>query len=66
MSEDEYIQLQNLLIKYRIYCMKMFGNINLSGNIREKFRKEINCIDRIRRNLPLEIDERSEIGCLKN
>ena len=65
MPEDEYIQLQNLLIKYRVYCFKQFGDVNLPGNIREVYRKQINCIDKIRNKLPLDAEGRENL-CLKD
>ena len=51
MEEEEYIQLQHLLIKYRVYCMRMYGDVNLRGNMRESFRGQIGSIDNLRKKM---------------
>lgn len=51
MEEEEYIQLQHLLTKYRVYCMRMYGDVNLRGNMRESFRGQIGSIDNLRKKM---------------
>ena len=51
MEEEEYIQLQHLLIKYRVYCLKMYGNMNLVTRARESFRGQIKSIDNLRNKM---------------
>ncbi len=53
MEEEEYIQLQHLLTKYRVYCMKMYGNMDIKGNIRESYRGQIGSIDNLRKKMCL-------------
>ena len=48
MEEEEYIQLQHLLVKYRVFCLKMYGNTNLITRDRESFRGQIKSIDNLR------------------
>lgn len=48
MEEEEYIQLQHLLTKYRVFCLKMYGNMNVIPNVRESFRGQIKSIDNLR------------------
>ncbi|MBQ8299494.1 MAG: hypothetical protein IJX99_06500 [Clostridia bacterium] len=56
MEEKEYIELQNLLIKYRVNCMKNFGNMSISREAREKAVKQVRHIDAIRKDMTLIID----------
>lgn len=51
MEEEEYIQLQHLLTKYRVYCMKMYGNMDIKSNIRESYRGQIGSIDNLRKKM---------------
>ena len=51
MEEEEYIQLQHLLTKYRVYCLKMYGNIKLKSGIRESFRGQIGSIDNLKKKM---------------
>lgn len=53
MEEEEYIQLQHLLTKYRVFCLKMYGNMNVMSNIRESYRGQIRSIDNLRAKMPV-------------
>lgn len=53
MEEEEYIQLQYLLTKYRVFCLKMYGNMNVMSNIRESYRGQIRSIDNLRAKMPV-------------
>jgi hypothetical protein len=53
MEEEEYIQLQHLLTKYRVFCMKMYGDIKLKSGIRESYRGQIGSIDNLRKKMPI-------------
>lgn len=53
MEEEEYIQLQHLLTKYRVFCLKMYGNMNVMSNIRESYRGQIRSIDNLRAKMSL-------------
>lgn len=45
MEEDEYIQLQTLLVKFRIVAMKEMGDTKTTTKTREKDLKIIRHID---------------------
>ena len=53
MEEEEYIQLQHLLVKYRVSCFKMYGNMNLLSRDRESYRGQIKSIDNLRNKMTL-------------
>lgn len=60
MEEEEYIQLQNLLTKYRVACLKMYGNPHVSTKIRESYRGQISSIDNLRKKMMLVIKGEDE------
>ena len=51
MEEDEYIQLQTLLIKLRVASLKMLGNENLIPKIRDNEMKIIRYVDWLRNHI---------------
>lgn len=53
MEEEEYVTLNNLLTKYRVYCMKMYSDKKNSSKIRERNIKQVRHIDNLRRTIPL-------------
>ena len=55
MGEDEYIQLQTLLAKFRIVAMKEMGDTKTSTKTREKDLKIIRHIDYQRNNTILNL-----------
>lgn len=55
MEEDEYIQLQTLLAKFRIVAMKEMGDAKTSTKTREKDLKIIRHIDYLRNNTILNL-----------
>lgn len=55
MEEDEYIQLQTLLAKFRIVAMKEMGDAKTSIKTREKDLKIIRHIDYLRNNTILNL-----------
>lgn len=55
MEEDEYIQLQTLLAKFRIVAMKEMGDSKTSTKTREKDLKIIRHIDYLRNNTILNL-----------
>ena len=55
MGEDEYIQLQTLLAKFRIVAMKEMGDTKTSIKTREKDLKIIRHIDYLRNNTILNL-----------
>lgn len=66
MEEQEYIELQCLLVKYRVNCLKDYSNMDMPNNIREKARKQVGHIDAIRSGMTFIINGRSEKTiCLK-
>lgn len=60
MGENEYIQLQDLLTKYRVNCIKEFGEFNNDSGYRQKMLRQIRCIDTIRRDMFLICDKEGE------
>lgn len=66
MDEQEYIELNTLLTKLRVTCMKSMGeidanlnadNMRISRRIREENVSMIRSIDNIKRFMPLKIEE---------
>lgn len=57
MGEDEYIQLNNLLTKYRVKCLKEYSMDNIDTKYRQKMISQIRSIDNLRKNMILIIDE---------
>lgn len=66
MDEQEYIELNTLLTKLRVTCMKSMGeidanlnedNMRISRKIREENVSMIRSIDNIKRFMPLKIEE---------
>lgn len=55
MEEEDYIQLQTLLAKFRVVAMKEMGDMNTPMQIREKDLKIIRNIDYLRNNTILNI-----------
>lgn len=55
MGEDEYIQLQTLLAKFRIVAMKEMVDTKTSTKTREKDLKIIRHIDYLRNNTILNL-----------
>lgn len=55
MSEEEYINLQTLLAKFRVVAMKEYGAPETSTKTREKDLKIIRHIDYLRNNTILEL-----------
>lgn len=55
MEEDEYIQLQTLLAKFRIVAMKEMGDTKTTTKAREKDLKIIRHIDYLRNNTILNL-----------
>lgn len=66
MEEQEYVELQCLLVKYRVNCLKDYGNMSMPTSLREKARKQVGYIDAIRNGMSFIIKERrEETACLK-
>lgn len=55
MDEEEYIQLQTLLVKFRVVAMKEFGAESTPTKIKEKDLKIIRKIDYLRNNTILNL-----------
>ena len=64
MDEQEYIELNTLLTKLRVICMKSMGeidtnlnadNMRISRRIREENVSMIRSIDNIKRFMPLQV-----------
>ena len=62
MDEVDYIELQTLLAKLRVFCMKTIGDENLIAAERERLYKLIRSIDKIRNQTPLIIDNQNKIN----
>lgn len=58
MNKEDYIQLQTLLAKLRVECLKEVGNNEKTPRTREKLLKLVRNIDNIRNNMPLKINEK--------
>lgn len=57
MEEHEYIELQTLLAKLRVVCLKEIGNPDIDTSEREHTFKLIRNIDNIRKQMPLKVGE---------
>lgn len=57
MGEAEYIQLNNLLTKYRVKCLKEYSMDNRNTKYRQKMLSQVRSIDNLRKNMILIIDE---------
>ena len=66
MEEQDYIELNTLLTKLRVICMKNMGeldvnlnadNMRISRKIREENVSMIRSVDNIKRLMPLRIDK---------
>lgn len=55
MNEEDYIQLQTLLAKFRVVAMKEYGSENTSTKTKEKDLKIIRKIDYLRNNTILNL-----------
>lgn len=64
MEEQDYIELNTLLAKLRVNCLKTIGNQDIDTSIREKNFKLIRNIDNIRNYMPLKVNE-GTIGIVK-
>lgn len=67
MEEQDYIELNTLLTKLRVICMKNMGeldvnlnadNMRISRKIREENVSMIRSIDNIKRLMPLRMEEK--------
>lgn len=56
MEEKDYVELQMLLAKLRVICLKETGNPNIKAKEREKQIKLVRSIDNIRTKMPLKLD----------
>lgn len=56
MEEKDYVELQMLLAKLRVICLKEMGNPNIEEKEREKQIKLVRSIDNIRTKMPLNLD----------
>ena len=57
MDEQDYVDLQTLLAKLRVICLKEVGNPDISTTDRERNFKLIRNIDNIRNKMPLIIGD---------
>ncbi len=57
MEEKEYIELNTLLAKLRVNCLKEVGKPELTSSERERNYKLVRNIDYIRRTMPLKVGE---------
>ena len=64
MDENDYIELNTLLAKLRVNCLKEIGNPDIESKIREKNYKLIRSIDNIRNYMPLRVED-GTIGIIK-
>lgn len=56
MEEKDYVELQMLLAKLRVICLKEMENPNIEAKEREKQIKLVRSIDNIRTKMPLKLD----------
>ena len=61
MEEDEYVQLQTLLIKLRVTALKKIGNENLIPKIRDNEMKVIRYEDWLRNHITFEEKEKNDV-----
>lgn len=64
MDENDYIELNTLLAKLRVFCLKEIGNPDVDYKIREKNYKLIRNIDNIRKFMPLKVED-GTVGIIK-
>lgn len=57
MEEQDYIELQTLLAKLRVSCLKEIGNPEIESSERERNFKMIRYIDHVRNGMPLKLKE---------
>lgn len=57
MEEQDYIELQTLLAKLRVSCLKEIGNPDIESSERERNFKMIRYIDHIRNYMPFRMNE---------
>lgn len=57
MKEEEYIELQNLLIRLRVKQLKEYSNNKNDITERRKAIRNIRAIDLLRKNIELELKE---------
>lgn len=57
MEEQDYIELQTLLAKLRVFCLKELGNPEVTTKEREMNFKLIRSIDNIKNKAPLKINK---------
>lgn len=57
MEEQDYIELNTLLAKLRVYCLKEIGNPEITTSGREQNLKLVRNIDNIRKYAPLKVGE---------
>ena len=58
MEEEEYLELQNLLLKQRVLALKELSNSNLRDKDRDNCMKTIRKIDWLRNNIKLNLGEK--------
>lgn len=64
MDENDYIELNTLLAKLRVNCLKEIGNPDVTYKIREKNYKLIRNIDNIRNYMLLKLED-GVVGIIK-
>lgn len=57
MEEQDYIELQTLLAKLRVFCLKEIGKKEITEKERETKFKLIRSIDNIKNKVPLKLNE---------
>lgn len=60
MEEQEYIELQNLLTKLRVFLLKQISDPHLVLKSRDMNIKMIRSIDNLRKNTPVLIENKEE------
>lgn len=58
MEEEEYVTLQDLLVKLRIFVLKELSDPNLASRSRDIDIKMIRSIDTLRKNTPVLLDSK--------
>lgn len=56
MEEQDYINLQTLLAKLRVSCLKEISDPNIDSKIRDKDMKIIRYVDYLRNNIVLKVN----------
>lgn len=57
MNEEDYLELQNLLTKYRIHCLKKIGNVETESDKRSDYYLQVRYIDKFRNKIDLILEE---------